>query len=497
MALRSTLGASRRRIVWQVLTESLILALLGGTLGLLLAYWGLNALQSISPYTQGSRIPGYERIGLNATVLGFTGILSVLTALGFGLVPAFQSSTLKLSQALKTGTHQISVGTGRHGLLNTLVVAQVTLALILLTGAFLLIRSFHMLYHTQPGFDPSHILTVQLELPHTPHNEDKRNRAAIYNQMANRLGALPSVEAAGAINIHTLTPFSADTGFQIDGQYTGAAEYRMITVDYFKALQIPLIQGRTFLAMDDQTNKRIVIVNQEFVRRYFQGKNPLGIKIGYHGSEKEIVGVVGNVKRDSMRAMQHEPFMYEPIHQDSWSCITFLLRTTGDPMALADSVRSTIWAIDPDQPILRIEPMRQIVGDSISVERFCTILLSLMAGMALLIAVVGIYGMMAFAVNERTNEIGIRLALGAQQSDILTLITKKGLILAIIGLGVGLVGALALTRYMSSMLYEISATDPATFVFVPLLLFSVAMLACCLPARRATKIDPMEALRYE
>jgi len=497
MALRSALGASRQRIVRQVLTESLILSLLGGALGLLMGYWGLNALKFISPYTQGNQIPGYDRIGLNTAVLGFTGIISVLTAIGFGLVPAFTSSSLKLNQILRAGAHQMSAGIGHHRPLNALVVTQVAMALMLLTGASLLVRSFQKLNHTNPGFDLSNVLAVKLELPHTDQNKKVRNRAALFNRIVDRLEALPSVEAAGGINMHPLLPYNADTGCRIDGRRVGGAEYRMITTDYFKSMKIPLMNGRYFLATDNLTDKRVAIVNQEFVRRYCEGINPVGRKISYDGTEKIIVGVVGNVKRDSMRAVDYEPFMYQPIHQDSWHQITFFLRTTGDPMALVDSARRTIWDIDPDQPVLSIEPMRQIFDDSISVERFCTILLSVMASVALLIAVVGIYGTMAFAVNERTNEIGIRLAIGAQKSDILLMVAQKGLVLTAIGLTAGLVGALVLTQYMSSMLYEISTTDPATFILMPFILFGIALLACVIPARRAAKVDPMEALRYE
>lgn len=498
MALRSALGAGRLRIIRQVLTESIILALCGGTLGLLLALWGIEALKLIAPYAQGNQIPGYERIGMNSTVLGFTGILSVLTAVCFGLVPAWHSSTLRLSETLKTGAHQLSTGRCQHNTLNTLVITQIALALVLLMGASLLIKSFHKLNDTHPGFDSSQVLTAHLELPHIPHYNNNLNRAVFYEQVIEHLAALPLVETVGGINMHPLTHFSANCGCQVDGLYVGLAEYRMVTTDYFKSLNIPLVQGRYFNPADDGVGKKVIIVNQEFVRRYFENKEPIGTQIHYHGTTKEIIGVVGNVKLETLRASHSEPFMYEPFRQDSWHRITILMRSTlDDPMALAGAVRSTIWDIDPDQPILRIESMNQIVRDSVSLERFCTILLSVMAGIALILAMVGIYGVMAFAVNERTNGIGIRLALGAQRSAIITLIGRKGLILTIVGLAIGLVGAFVLTRYMSSMLYEINATDPMTFMSIPLLLFCVAMLACYIPARRASKLDPMRTLRCE
>jgi len=420
-----------------------------------------------------------------------------LTTMCFGLVPAWQSTTLRLSEALKTSAHQLSTGSYRHCSLNALVVVQVSLALMLLMGAFLLIKSFHKLNRTNPGFDPSQVLAIQLELPHTPHYNENRNRAAFCKQVAEHLSILPSVESVGGINIHPLTPFSANCGIQINGIYRGPAEYRMVTADYFESMKIPLMQGRYLGSADNGTGKQVAIVNQEFVHRYFEDKNPIGKQIRYHGVTKEIVGVVGNVKLETLRAVHSEPFMYEPIDQDSWHRITILVRTSGDPVALAGAVRSKIWEIDPDQPILRIESMNQIIGDSVSVERFLTVLISVMAGIAMVLAVVGIYGVMAFAVNERTNEIGIRLALGAQKSDILILVARNGLILAIISLAAGLVGALALTRYMSSMLYEISAMDPVTFVTVPILLLITAMIACFIPARRAARVHPMEALRYE
>jgi putative ABC transport system permease protein len=505
IAIRSALGAGRWCIFRQMLTESLLLALLGGAFGLFLGFWGLSGLKlvapAVSPDTGGS-IPGFDEISLNPMVLGFTVLVSLISGVLFGMVPAWHSCRYRIIETLKLGGRSLSRGHSSHRALNILVSMQVALALILLTGAGLLIRSFSRLQHVYPGFTADHVLAITLERPDNEKNRSHNERVAFYEQLVNRISALPGVEYASAISRRPITSGTNDSNFGIKGksfpiERTPDAEYRRITPDYFKCMKIPLIKGRTFTSEDRGNGQHVIIVSQELVRRYFQDTDPIGQVLQFNGQDKEIVGVVGDVKQKSLSSSRMRAFMYEPITQNCPRGMSLMIRTSGDPESLVKAIREQVWDIDPSQPILSSASMRSIVADSMSVERFCMILLAVMAGVALLMAVVGLYSVMAYAVNERINEIGIRMALGAQASDILRLITKRGLILTFIGLAVGIIGAFGLMRCLSGMLYQISAADPVTFVIVPLVLFIVAMLACVVPARRAAKVDPLETLHYE
>jgi len=505
IAVRSALGAGRWRIMRQLLTESVLLSLLGGAFGLLLGFWGLYGLKLIAPAVSpdtGGSVAGFDEIGLNPTVLGFTVLVSLLSGILFGLVPAWHSCRFCISETLKVGGRSLSQGRSRHRALNTLVGAQVALALILLTGAGLLIRSFFRLQQVHPGFRADGVLTVTLERPDTEQNRSLNERVAFYEEVVESIRALPGVEYAGAVSLRPMTSNTNDHDFGIKGrsfppgQYPNA-EYRQITIDYFKSMKIPLVQGRTFTRNDRGTGLHAIVVSRELVRRYFPEIDPIGQVLQINNQDKEIVGVVGDVKQTGLGSRRMRPFMYEPITQNCPRGMSLMIRTAGRPMALAQAVRQRLWDIDPDQPILRTVSMRGIVAESASVERFCTILLVFMGGVALLMAVAGLHAVMTFGVNERVSEIGVRMALGAQPADILRLVTRRGLILTLIGLGIGLVGALALMRFLSGMLYQIRATDPVTFVAVPSILLVVSLLACYLPARRAAKTDPTEALRYE
>jgi putative ABC transport system permease protein len=504
VAVRCALGAGRGRILRQMLTESLLLGLLGGGLGLILAFWGLGVLRVIAPKLGGGggKLPGFDEIRLDPTVLGFTVLLSVLTAVVFGLVPAWRTSHYRFHAALSEGGSRASTGLSRQRMLGALVVSQIALALVLLTGSGLLIRSFLRLTRVNPGFVAGGLLAVQMERPDTPENREEPRRAAFYQQLVDRLRDLPGVESAGAIDRAPIGSSSSQTGFYLRDETSGAdrmvmGQYRLVTDDYFQCLKIPLLQGRFFTPSDRMTEEKIIIVDRRFVERYLPNGEPLGKTVTHWGTVKRTVGVVGDVKLFALDDRDDQPVVYEPIHQTCSRGMTVLLRTARDPMQLAPAVQRVVWDIDPDQPILRTQTMNQILGDSTSMSRFCLILFLAMGSVALLMAITGIYAIVAFAVNERKREIGIRLAFGAEQGDIQKLVIRRGALLLAAGLVAGVVGALVLTRCVSSLLFQISPTDPVTFVGAVLLLTAVALAACYLPARRAAKIDPMVTLRYE
>jgi putative ABC transport system permease protein len=501
IAIRQALGAGRGRVIRQLLTESVLLGICGGILGLILAFWSLNMLQWIAPKIQqtgGGGIPGFEEIRVNLPVLGFTVGLSLIAGLLFGMVPAWQGSRHGLSDTLKETGQSVSRGRTRHRTLGTLVVAQIALAMILLSGAGLLVKSFIKLQRSNPGFNPDQLLALHVVRPNNTENRDWQNRVDYFNRVIEKLAALPGVETAGAIDMHPMSPSNSNSTFRIVGKdVSPSAEQRIVSCDYFRCLGVPLVQGRTFTPQDNEQGQRVVVVNRELVRRYLADRDPIGQVINFWGTDRMIVGVVGDVKIRTLRTDDYPAFVYMPIEQECGHSMTFFIRTAGDPIQWAGAARRAIWEVDSIQPILYVETMDQLVLDSISVERFCAILLTVMAGVALIMALVGLYGVMAFAVTERRNEIGIRMALGADGKDILGLVIKKALVLTIIGLGTGLACALALCRLMASLLYDISAYDPATFVLIPLTLFGVAMLACYLPARKAAQLDPVETLRYE
>lgn len=498
IAIRHSLGAGRARIVCQLLTESLLLGLLGGALGLLLAFWGLDLLQLIAPRiqeTSGSGIPGFEEISMSLPILGFTLVLSVVASLFFGILPAWQGSRYGLVSTLKETSRCVSRSRTRHRTLGTLIIVQMALALILLTGAGLLIKSFSKIQQSHPGFNAEDLLALHVVRPNTSNQQEC---ASFFKQALEKLKALPGVQAAGAVDIAPMNPINWNLEVNVVGKPGWqTAETRRVSNDYFHCLDIPLVQGRFFGTQDEQPDQSVAIVNKEFVRRRIPDRDPIGQEIAFWSRKWTVVGVVGNVKLSSLRSDDFSPFVYVPMTQAACHGMTLFLRTNGNTIQWAGPARRALWEIDPSQPILSINTMGQLVQDSVSVERFCMILLSLMAGVALFMALVGLYGVMTFAVNERRNEIGIRVAMGAEKLDILLMVTKKTLMLTVIGLVIGLIGALVVSRSMGSMLYHISSWDPTTFVLIPILLFIVSMLACYIPARRAAKIDPMEALRYE
>jgi len=502
IALRTALGAGRPRIIRQLLTESLLLALLGGAAGLILSLFLTDLLIAISP----ADVPRLNEIKLDARVLGFTvGVVS-LVGLLFGLAPALQASKTDLNEVLKDGGRSSTEGRGRNRLRALLVVSEMALSLLLLVGAGLLIKSFVLLRDVHPGFDAKNVLTMRISLPGARYPEPKQIEQ-FYRELTERVKALPGVEAAGATVSLPLggSNFSVGRSFIREGRPLTPAEsqnadYFVATPDYFKTMRIPVKSGRGITEQDRTDAPPVVVVNESLARRFFPGEDPLGKRLTVWRDEKfarEIVGVVGDVKSDRLDA-ETDPQIYVPHAQDAgWGGLSLAVRTTVEPETLTAAVRGVVLSIDKNQPVHDIKTMDDVVAASVANNRLVVLLFGLFALFALLLATVGIYGVMSYMVAQRTHEIGIRMALGAQQADVLRLILKQGLALTLAGVGLGLAGALALSRLLESLLFGVSATDPVTFGGLSLLLTAVALAACYIPTRRAMKVDPMVALRNE
>jgi putative ABC transport system permease protein len=504
VAIRTALGASRLRVIRQLLTESVLLAFIGGACGVLLAMWGVDLLVALSP----GDIPRTGEIGIDSRVLAFTFGVSLLTGLAFGLAPALQASSSDLHEALKEGGRGGTTGPRRARVRNVLIVSEVALALVLLAGAGLLVRSFFKLRNVGPGYDPENVLTLDVPLPGTRYKEGAQT-AAFYQRLIERVKALPGVEAVGAVSHLPLTGAEELDGFEIEGrpgpesgENVQSADFRVVSTDYFSAMKIPLVRGRYFTEQDTADAPGVIIIDETLARRFFSDEDPIGKRMNEAGSPTPrgyltVVGVVGGVKHSSLDA-EPKPAMYVSYLQSPWLDMTLTVRTSGAPAEnLAGAVRQEVWALDKDQPVARVATMKSLFARAVAPQRFQMLLVGLFAAVALLLSVVGIYGVMAYSVTQRTHEIGIRMALGAQRRDVFKLLMGQGMTQAFIGILLGLAGAFALTRLMSSLLYGVSATDPLTFAGVSLLLAAVALLACYVPARRAMRVDPMVALRYE
>ncbi|HJQ25163.1 MAG TPA: ABC transporter permease [Blastocatellia bacterium] len=502
LAIRAALGAGRWRVVRQLLTESVALAGLGGALGLLAAVWSLDGLRWLNP----GNIPRLQNIRIDGRVLAFTFAVVVLTGILFGLAPALRASKVNLSETLKEGGRSL-IASGSHRLRSLLVVAEIALSLILLIGAGLLIRSFMRVQQVEPGFAAQNVLTLRLTVSGTAYAEASR-RMMFYQQLWERLRRLPGVEAVGGASTVPLSGGIGWGGITIEGYDPAAAgqdfiqsDFRIASVGYFETMQIPLIGGRFFGEQDKKDSPPVVIVDENMARTYWPGADAVGKRLKMGGANSKapwmtVVGVVGNVKQYALDTNSRVA-LYVPHEQAQSSYMYVALRTTGDPRSLTAAITDEARAIDANVPIFDVKTMRERLSESLARRRFAMVALGLFALVAVLLAGVGIYGVMAYTVTQRTREIGIRMALGAPTRGVLRLIVGQGMALAGVGVALGLTGAFAATRLMASLLFGVGATDLLTFIAIPLVLTGVALAACFVPARRAIRVDPMVALRYE
>jgi len=497
IAIRAALGASRARVVRQLLTESGLLAVAGCALGLLLGSWLLRLFIGLSP--QGAS--RFDEIRIDAGVLGFTVLMTVLTSLIFGLVPALHVSKTNLNHSLKEAGKGGAEGVHGGRLRNALVVTEMALALMLLVGGGLLMKSFVLLQRVDPGFHPDHVLTLRLFLNKAHYPEPQQVRT-FYAQLLDRMKVLRGAQIVGAISTLPLSGNNTDTSFLIEGRpqpppnQKPVAWFAAVSPAYFQVMGMRLIKGREFSDRDDQNTPRVVIISETMARRYWPNEEPLGKRIGSPEAWREIVGVMADVKHFGLDA-DTPPSMYLPARQAPARGMTMVVRTAAEPRAIAPSLRAEIWAGDKNLAIARIQTMNELVSSSIAQQRFILLLLGCFAALALVLAAIGIYGVMSYAVTQRTHEIGIRMALGARSGSVLALVLRNGMALALIGAAIGLAGALALTRLMAGLLFGVTPHDALTFATVLLCLIVVALIACYVPARRATKVDPLVALRYE
>jgi putative ABC transport system permease protein len=502
IAIRAALGASRRRIISQLLTESVLLSLLGGAVGFLLAVWGVDLLVASIPADVAGSFYGMADIGIDRGVLIFTVAVSIATGVFFGLAPALSSARVDLNEALKATA---KTATARSGLRGAFVVAQLALTLVLLIGAGLMTRSFVRLVNVPIGFNQKDVLTFRVELPRSRYANGEQ-RKQFLGQLLERVKAIPGIQSAGAISALPLSGYSMMGRFTIEGQpkpEPGKGKpmpIGVVTPDYFQAMQIPLVHGRLFNSRDVEKMPEVAIVNESMARKFWPGENPIGKKVGAMCDEqalcRTVVGVVGDVRHEGL-ANESQPEIFIPHEQVALPGMSLVLRSLGNPLAIIAAVRSQVRALDQDQPIALVQTLEEHVSQSILQPRLMMTLLSIFAGLALVLAAVGVYAMMSYSVSQRRGEIGIRIALGAAKADILRLVVGQAMLLVAISLTIGLAGALAATRLLGSLLYGVGIRDPSTFAGIALLLSLVSLFAAWLPARRAARISPMIALRTE
>jgi len=500
IAVRTALGASRFRIVRQLLTESVLLSIVSGALGLVLSVWLTRLLVSISPPNS----PRFEEIGMDARVFGFAFAVALLTGVVFGLVPAIQTSKIDLNETLKESGRSGSQAR-RNRIGSVLMVSEIALSFMLLVGAGLLIKSFIRLREVNPGFNPSNLLTMRVSLPAGKYQQGEP-RVQVYRQVLERISSLPGVASAGAVLSLPLRgdTFNLGRGYLREGdpetsEAAGNATFLTVTPTYFDTMQIPLKAGRGFTERDTNDAPKVVIVNETMARKLWPGESPIGRKIWVWYDEKfhrEIVGVVGDTRASLDTAAESQ--MYVPFAQDAgWGSLSLVVRTHGEPTALAGAVRNDIRAVDKGMIIFNVKTLDDVVAIAAAPRRTPMLLLSSLAAVAMLLAMLGIYGVTAYYVTQRTHEIGVRIALGAQMRDVLKLVLTRGVIFALVGIAIGVGGAFGLTRYLTTLLFGVQPIDLMTFLIVGAVLIVVALLACLIPARRAAKVDPLVALRYE
>jgi len=501
IAIRLALGAGRLRLIRQLLTESILLGLIGGALGLALAFIGIKMLLAINP----PNIPRLNEINIDGRVLGFTLVVSILTGIIFGLIPALQATKPDLNETLKSeGARGSTGGVQKQLVRSLLVISEVALTVILLIGAGLMIKSFLTLQKIQPGFNPDNVLTVQVNLPSSKY-PTRPTMAAFYERVLKRIETLPGVEAVGASLVIPLMDRKTSTRFTIDGRPAATpdeqmvANFRPISHDYLRAMGIPLLNGRTFTEQDRDQSPPVVIINDSIRRRFFPGQDPVGKRLTRVSDKlsREIVGVVADAKETDLKDVDPGPTLYTPYQQTPYPFLGLAVRTSANPESMTNAVRSAVLEIDSALPIYDVKTMRQRVDESVSQPRLYATLIGVFAGVALALAAVGIYGVLNYSVSQRRQEIGIRMALGAQSGHILKMIVGQGMTMALIGLGIGVVLAYFLTRYLAGLLFGVGVNDLTIFIGIPLLLALVALMSSYFPARRATKVEPMIALRAE
>jgi putative ABC transport system permease protein len=497
IAVRAALGARRTRLARQLLTESLLLGVLGGVLGLLLAIWGVDALLRLAP----SDLPRLTGVEIHGPVLVFALVLSLLTGTLFGLLPALQASKPNLAESLKEGGRSATEGRRARRLSELLVISEVALSLVLLCGTGLLLKSLRRLQAVDLGFQPENVLVMRLTLPGTRYSEGEQ-RIAFVREITERVGGLPGVTSASIVLALPFSGTAATLTYLVEGVTASdeelATDYQVITPDYFRTIGIPLLRGRMLTDDDNADAPRVAVINETLARRHWPGEDPLGrrIAIGDESNSLEIVGVVGDVRHFS-HDRRPRPEAYVSYYQDPWPMLGLVVRAETDPLSLAAAVRREILAVDSDQPVYAVNVMDRVLADSIRPRRFTAQVLGLFAGVAIALALVGVYGVISYTLSRRVHEMGIRMALGAGQADVLHVGLGWGLKLVLLGVGIGLVAATALTRFISSLLYGTSATDPAVFLATSVMLTAAAALAAYVPAQRAARLDPLAALRYE
>jgi putative ABC transport system permease protein len=504
IAIRAAVGASRRRLMRQLLTESLLLSMAGGIAGLVVSVWAVDVFVKLSP----GDIPRLNEASVDLRLLGFTLLVSLLTGIGFGLLPAFQATRTNLNSSLKDGGAKGSEGRQRKNARNVLVTAEVALAQILLVGATLLALSYIRVTEINPGFNPDRVLTAKIA-PSNKKYPDPRSRAAFFSNALEHLKSLPGVESAGLVMSLPLTGSSMNRGFRVEGRPEPKSDdnvsmdYQVVSPDYFSTLQIPVKSGRALSETDTEGSQRVIVINQAMAERYWPNEDPVGKRMAIGESSKEtswriIVGVVGDVHHASLSEAP-VPTGFISYHQDleSWPRMGVVIKAKGDAGGLAATVRRELASVDPAQPVYAIEPMTNLLSTSVAQRRFIMMLLGSLAAIAVALSMVGVYGVISFSVSERTHEIGIRMALGAHARDVLKMVLGQGMRLTLAGIVIGVAAGIALTRLLASMLFQVSPTDVRTFTLVAIGLALIALVACYIPARRATKVDPLVALKYE